>query len=235
MKNQYSDSSGSPASPLTLAFDTGSPLTSVALGRGDHVLGTREAEGGRSSARLLRLIDELLAAHDLERGAIERVIAARGPGSFTGLRVGLATALGLHQALGIEATAIGSLRLLARAAADAGDSRPVVALVDALRGEWFARPFGDGGRGVALAEAAIVSPSELLRWAPCRLTGFGLERLPPAVTGVGDVDIDIDIELIPARALAPTLLELAGDTDLVWDPAPLVEPLYLRAPAAVAG
>ena len=193
------------------------------------MLGTREAEGGRSSARLLRLVDELLAAHDLERGAIERVIAARGPGSFTGLRVGLATALGLHQALGIEATAIGSLRLLARATADGGDSRPVVALVDALRGEWFARPFGDGGRGQALAEAAILTPSELLRWAPCRLTGFGLERLPPAVTNVDDV------EIAPARALAPTLLELAGDTGVEWDPAPLVEPLYLRAPAAVAG
>lgn len=229
MKNQYSDSSGSPAPPLTLAFDTGSPLTSVALGRGDHVLGTREAEGGRSSARLLRLIDELLAAHDLERGAIERVIAARGPGSFTGLRVGLATALGLHQALGIEATAVGSLPLLARAAADAGDSRPVVALVDALRGEWFARPF-DGG-GEALAEAAISAPTELLRWAPCRLTGFGLERLPATVTGVGDGDIG----LTPAQSLAPTLLEIAGDADLDWDPAPLVEPLYLRAPAAVAG
>ena len=229
MKNQYSDSSGSPAPPLTLAFDTGSPLTSVVLGRGDHVLGTREAEGGRSSARLLRLIDELLDAHDLERGAIERVIAARGPGSFTGLRVGLATALGLHQALGIEATAVGSLRLLARAAADATDSRPVVALVDALRGEWFARPFDGGGGGKALAEATIVAPTELLRWAPCRLTGFGLERLPAAVTGDGNIGLP------PARSLAPTLLEIAGDADLDWDPAPLVEPLYLRAPAAVAG
>ena len=195
------------------------------------MLGTREAEGGRSSARLLRLIDELLDAHDLERGAIERVIAARGPGSFTGLRVGLATALGLHQALGIEATAIGSLRLLARAAADAGDLRPVVALVDALRDEWFARPFDGGGRGKALAEATIVAPSELLRWVPCRLTGFGLERLPPEVTDANDIDIG----LTPARALAPTLLELATDADLDWDPAPLVEPLYLRAPAAVAG
>lgn len=227
MRNQYSESSAAAASehPLTLAFDTGSAVTSVAVGRGGHLLGAREAAGGRSSARLLRLVDDLLTEQGLARSGLERVIAARGPGSFTGLRVGLATALGLRQALGIGATAIGTLPLLARAAAVAADSRPVVALVDALRGEWFTQAFADGGRGGALGEAVILGAEHLLRHAPCRLTGFGLDRLPPTLTEHDDVAVT------PATALAPTLLALAAE-ERDWDPAPLIEPLYLRPPAA---
>lgn len=219
MRNQYNDSFP------TLAFDTGSPLTSVALARHGRLLGCAEADGGRSSARLLALIEELLQRHGLRQGDLARVIAARGPGSFTGLRVGLATALGLHQALGVKATAIGTLPLLARAVATT-DSRPVVAVVDALRGEWFAQAFADGGLGEPLSAAAIVTPATLLDPGPCRLTGFGLETLPDEVADHGD------LEIVPATALAPTLLAFADDSQLEWDPAPLVEPLYLRPPAA---
>ena len=57
----------------------------------------------RSSAALLGLVDEALAAAGLGPRQLAGVIALRGPGSFTGLRVGLATALGLHESLGIAA------------------------------------------------------------------------------------------------------------------------------------
>ena len=102
----------------------------------------------------------------------------------------------------------------------------ILALIDALRGEWFAQAFADGGRGAALGEATIVTPSALIDWAPCRLTGFGLAALPDSITGRDDV------EIASAGALAPTLLARADEAALEWDPATLVEPLYLRPPAA---
>ncbi len=209
-----------------MALDTGSPTTSVALGHGSRLLGARDAGGGRSSARLLGLVDELLATHELAPARIARILAARGPGSFTGLRVGLATALGLHQALQVPATAIGTLPVLARAAADCEDPRPIVAVVDALRGEWFAQVFTGGARPAAAGEAAIVAPERLAAWAPCRVTGFALDQLPPTLTQHDEV------EILPASGLAPVLLAIANDSDLDWDPAPLVAPLYLRPPAA---
>ena len=78
-------------------------------------------------------IDRMLLDHEI----VPQTIAK--PGSFTGLRVGLATVLGLHQALGLPATALPTLEVLG--CLGPGDGSTVVAVVDALRGEWFAQRF----------------------------------------------------------------------------------------------
>ena len=127
--------------PLLLALDTGSPQVSVALGRGSQVLAERSVEIDRSSGRLLEMIAEVLAEAGAKPADLGGVLALQGPGSFTGLRIGLATALGLHQALGVPATAISTLRVLAARAAEPGT---IVAAVDALRGEWSAQAFRGG-------------------------------------------------------------------------------------------
>src|SRR5690349_11216019 len=97
---------------LLLAIDAASPRVSVAVGRGEEVLSERAVEIGRSSGRLMDLIGEVLAEAGARPADLGGVVALRGPGSFTGLRVGLATALGLHQALGVRATALSTLHVL---------------------------------------------------------------------------------------------------------------------------
>jgi tRNA threonylcarbamoyl adenosine modification protein YeaZ len=96
-----------------LGLDTGSPLVSVAVTCGDRVLAERATELRRSSERLVGLIDDVLTAAGVSPGALHGVVALRGPGSFTGLRVGLATALGLSQGLGCLAAAPPTLLVLA--------------------------------------------------------------------------------------------------------------------------
>jgi tRNA threonylcarbamoyl adenosine modification protein YeaZ len=149
-------------------------------------------------------------------------LALRGPGSFTGLRVGLATVLGLHQAIGIPATALPTLQVLAMLAPEADGT--VVAVVDALRDEWFAQEFALAASGPprALAPARIVSRQTVAEWAPATLVGFGIERLAATVPNA---------RLVPASALADAALRFAASSTIEWDPQLLTAPLYLRAPA----
>ena len=87
---------------LVLAFDTGSPITSVALARGGDVLAQEAAERASRSDSILALIDAVLARCGAAPRDLDALCVLRGPGSFTGLRIGLATALGLHDALGVR-------------------------------------------------------------------------------------------------------------------------------------
>jgi tRNA threonylcarbamoyladenosine biosynthesis protein TsaB len=211
------------ASPLLLALDTGSPLVSVALGRGDRVLASRAVESARSSERLLALIDEVLREVGATPTDLGGLVALRGPGSFTGLRIGLATALGLHQALALPAAALPTLRVLA-AAAEGPET--AVGAVDALRGEWFVQAFDPGPAPHPRGEPHRLPGADLLKLAPCTLVGFGAGAAIAALEG--------EPGRITAREpgpLAPLALGLAHRDPPAWDATLLTRPLYLRAPA----
>jgi tRNA threonylcarbamoyl adenosine modification protein YeaZ len=210
--------------PLLLALDTGSPLVSVAVGRAGQVLAERAVEIGRSSGQLLEMMGEALGEAGAKPADLGGVVALRGPGSFTGLRIGLATVLGLHQALGVPATALPTLRVLAARAASPGTT---VAAVDALRGEWSAQPFSAGTIPVPLGEMDLVHGSVLPCLVPgvTTVTGFGVSRLAELPDWPGEV------ELVEAGPLAATALRLIEGNVIAWEPALLIHPLYSRPPA----
>jgi tRNA threonylcarbamoyl adenosine modification protein YeaZ len=210
--------------PLLLALDTGSPRVSVAVGRGGEALAVRSVELSRSSERLLSLVAEALAEAGAGVRDLGGIVALRGPGSFTGLRVGLATALGLHQALGLPSAALPTLRVLAAAAP--AWTGPVVGAVDALRGEWFVQAFEAGPAPAPRGPARRVGASQLPALGPALVVGFGVEsalaRQGPPTPGL--------VAREPG-ALAPVALRLAAVDPPGWDAAELSRPLYLRPPA----
>jgi tRNA threonylcarbamoyladenosine biosynthesis protein TsaB len=225
--------------PLHLIFDTGSPVVSVALARGGAVIAARAVAMERSSGQLLTLVREVLEEAGARPADLGGVAALQGPGSFTGLRIGLATVLGLHQALGMPATALPTLRALA-AALPASVEKPgpavVLAVVDALRGDWTAQAFAIDGAGAlpeALGEPALVPGASLPDLARAgtpqmtrvTVTGFGVSRLADLPGWPAD------LPLVEAGALAPAAARLAADPALVWDAALLTSPLYARPPA----
>lgn len=238
-----------PAGAPLLALDTASPVVSVAVGAAGEPWAIRSVEIRRSSERLLALAQEALDETGHRVSDLAAVLALAGPGSFTGLRVGLATALGLHQATGMAAAALPSLEVLATSASLAleaeGQPGPTVAVaaVDALRGEWFVRPFRlhPGHPPEPLEErqtgAAILSPEAIAALGPELLVGFGVAGLARRLEdleslGAGPVRaLEPGADGSPAPCLAEAALHLAGRAPLDWSPAALTRPLYLRQPA----
>jgi tRNA threonylcarbamoyladenosine biosynthesis protein TsaB len=152
---------------LTLAIDTSSALSVVSVcdasGRvlaGDELGGPSSAPGHldeppdqRHAETLLPRIEASLSAAGLELGALELIAVGIGPGSFTGLRVGLATAKGLALASGVPLRGVESLRVLARGVA--GRAEAALVVVDAGRGEVF------GCLYVAAADQLVASMTPL--------------------------------------------------------------------------
>lgn len=209
--------------PLILALDTGSPVVSVAVGRQGEVLAERSVAQERSSATLLDQVSAVLSEVGARPADLGEIVVLRGPGSFTGLRIGLSTALGLHQALGIRATALPTLRVLAAwAVQESGeDTGPVLAVVDALRGDWSAQLFTAEPFPRPLGAEEVVPAGDLARSGAGRIVGFGVSRLDDA-GGISKVE---------PGPLAPSAIRLAAEPGLAWAPGLLTSPLYARPPA----
>jgi tRNA threonylcarbamoyladenosine biosynthesis protein TsaB len=206
--------------PLLLAVDSGSPTVSVAVGYGNEILAEGAAQIARSSGNLLGLVDKALAAADRTIQQVEGLLGLRGPGSFTGLRVGLATLLGLHQAVGIPATAIPTFDVLASLAP--GEEGVVLAAVDALQDRWLVQPFRPGGPPRTLAPPQSLTADQLSDLDPDLVIGFGVSRLA-ASTSWGETT-----RLVEPPPLAAPAIRLTLARELEWGTATLLDPLYLQ-------
>ena len=175
-----------------LALDTATPSTAVAL-----LSGGREAElrhdpgpGERPghATQLLALAGRLLDDAGIAFADLERIVVGTGPGTFTGLRIGVATARGLAQATGAPLTGVSTLRALARGAEADARGAPVLAVLDARRGEAFVAAWRGGE---AVLPAAAVTPEVLA----------GLAR--PGWLAVGDGAVRFREVLEPSGAEVP--------------------------------
>jgi tRNA threonylcarbamoyladenosine biosynthesis protein TsaB len=129
---------------IVLGFDTATLSTAVGLRMTDGSTlqsrdDPREGEHPGHATRLLTMAGELLATAGIGWSALDRVAVGVGPGRFTGLRVGVATARGLAQSLSLELVGVSSLRALGESAVALGEEgRAVLSVIDARREEVFA-------------------------------------------------------------------------------------------------
>ena len=142
-----------------LGFDTATQSTAVALVIGDRAAlearddSTTEAGHPRHTQRLLALAAGLLEEAGTDWQALDAISVGLGPGSFTGLRIGIATARALALATGAELRGISTLRAIG-----AGAGGPRLAVLDARRGEAFVAGYEDGQE---LLAPAVVPPERL--------------------------------------------------------------------------
>ena len=146
-----------------MGIETGTDVCSVSLSRGGELLALRESGGGQDHARKLAVyIDKILRDNDLRPEQLDAVAVSKGPGSYTGLRIGVSTAKGLCYGLGIPLCAVSSTEALAwvavqdHAAARAGAL--LCPMIDARRMEVYAQVFGGDVRPLSEVEAVVVTP-----------------------------------------------------------------------------
>lgn len=220
-----------------LAFDTATRATAVALAAADgQVLESRDdpspGERPGHASRLLPLMAEVLERGGLSYSELDRIAVGVGPGSFTGLRIGIATARGLARAAALPLVGVSTLRSLAVNAQDApGSPGAVAAVIDARRGEVFAAAWRADG-------VMLISPRAA---APERLAE-SLLRAPVRMLAVGDGAVEFRAVLERSGALIPeddSLLHrvtaaahLGIAAQLPAVSADQIHPEYLRPPDA---
>ena len=189
---------------LILAFDTATSTATSALVRDGKVLG----EGKTTAVRVLEDVDALLRDAGVDARELDALAVGIGPGSFTGVRMGLASARGLALALEIPVAGVSTLAALAAGAPD------TVPLIDAKRHELFLE---QNGEIVALPAAVFEAPG-----LTCVGDGAIRYREHLERTGADVPPDDNEVHLPRARFH----VQLARD----FVPAELVEPLYVRVP-----
>jgi len=221
-----------------LAVDTSTMTTSAALVEGPRpaaaplaqvaVLAAHERAASPSSDNLLPLIERVLGDAGVALAAVDGFAVGAGPGSFTGLRIGMATVKGLAFASGRPLWAVSSLQALALDAVAAGAAAPgdlIAAVVDARRGEVFTGWWRAGAQGVTgLGEERVIAPEELVRGAVALppgtrlLVGDGARAYRDALAGVGKVGDDL--RATPSAISVGRLALSAGLPDVLTVGAP---------------
>jgi tRNA threonylcarbamoyladenosine biosynthesis protein TsaB len=220
---------------IVLALDTATPDTVAGLAVPGRAVAERRHSPGPGerpghATRLLVLARELLDAAGLAFADVDRIGVGVGPGTFTGLRIGIASARALAQAGGAQLAAVSTLEALALGALTEGGG-PVLACLDARRGEAFAASWTAPGTRV-LAPVAV-PPRDLPGLldsdpGPWRCVGDGSIRFRDVLEAAGAQVPDDGSAL--HRVPAPALCRLAGEaTETGRD----VRPDYVREPDAV--
>lgn len=225
--------SAAPGGPV-LALDTSTAIGSVAVGEGDRLLAevVLNVGAGHSSA-LLPAVDRALRSAGYAPADLRAVVVAGGPGSFTGVRIGAATAKGMVHALGIPLYAYSGL--LAAAGGCWAAERPVCALFDARRRDVYAAcyRFADGVEEVLAPEALALEAllDRFRRGEPPLFTGEA------AVLHREDIERELGARVAPPHLSLPrasvllAALRAAPEMGRVEDPAHW-EPEYVRASGA---
>ncbi len=208
---------------ILLAIDTSGSGCFVAIHDSDSnvTLGTAGADIGRGHAeRLMAFVDAALEAAGVDLSAIERIAVTIGPGSFTGIRVGVAAARGLSLALGVPAVGVSTLSAIAAAHLSEHPATPVFVAIDAKRGEAYCQAFAADGAAVS---APLILPLDEARAAAGASQALVIGSAAPLIAGTaGDSE--------PAQ---PIPIEAVARLGALADPrADRPKPLYLRGPDA---
>ena len=162
---------------LILSIETGTDICSVALANDGELMALRESDEGCDHAKKVALfVDELLRETGVQPSDIDAIAVGKGPGSYTGLRIGVSFAKGMCYALGIPLIAIGSLDALTEVAredfeagildveeADWAQAK-LCPMVDARRMEVYTQVFDTEGKPLSEVAAEVITPESLASW-----------------------------------------------------------------------
>ncbi len=218
-----------PAEPLVLALESATAAVSVALLRGETVVDELAARAGPAAETLLPAVDRLLERAGATLEQLDAIAVSIGPGSFTSLRVGIATVKGLAFASELPIAPVSTLAARARAAGPT--ARLAVPMLDARRGELYAAAYAPASGPEPVVPEGVYRPEALCAklTPPCALVGEGAALCGEAIAAA----LGGDVALLPppagdARARHVGALGVAQLARGAWVSAAQLAPRYLR-------
>lgn len=220
---------------LILCIETGTDICSVGLARDGELLSLLESDRGRDHAGKIGVfVEELLRGNDVAPDQLDAVAVGKGPGSYTGLRIGVSFAKGLCYGLGKPLLAVGSLDALAEVAREdyqAGilavpdwERARLIPMVDARRMEVYAQVFDTAGKPLSEVAAEVVGPGSFDRWrgeGPMVIFGTGAAKCADVLPDV--VSVVVEPSARGLVRLAQRALEEGRTEDVAY-----FEPFYLK-------
>ena len=220
---------------LILCIETGTDICSVGLSRDGELISLRESDEGRDHARNVALfVDELLRENDIAAEELSAVAVGMGPGSYTGLRIGVSFAKGLCFGLQIPLVAVGSLDSMVQVARedhDAGiidvdnwDDAVLCPMVDARRMEVYTQMFDTQGQPLNEVKAEIVTEESFKEWRNERqlvIFGNGATKCREVLNDATYINVTPSARGL--AALAHQRLEAGQTEDIAY-----FEPFYLK-------
>lgn len=220
---------------LILCIETGTDICSVGIARDGELMSLRESDQGRDHAKQVAVfVDELLRETGVKPDELDAVAVGMGPGSYTGLRIGVSFAKGLCYGLNIPLLAVGSLEALTDVAikdyeagiiqVDGWDEAFLCPMVDARRMEVYTQIFNSRCEAQSEVSAEIITEDSFSQWrAKGKLVIFGngaakcQEMLPDAIY------IDVAPSARGLTRIAHQLFEAGRTVDIAY-----FEPFYLK-------
>jgi tRNA threonylcarbamoyladenosine biosynthesis protein TsaB len=215
-----------------LAIESSGMIGSAAVFNGRDLVAEASLDRGMEHGRMLvSLLDETTAKAGWDKREINLAVISLGPGSFTGLRVGVACAKTLAHSLGIPLAGVCSLDAMALNAPD--DCDHVLTALDAKRGEVYAAAYERrDGKLERIQGPSLIKPTEAAAWfsAPYLVLGDGLKNHEGLLTSNGGEVGDEPLWRVRASAVGRLGIEAyeGGKQEDIWT----LEPIYLRLPDA---
>ncbi len=220
---------------LILCIETGTDVCSVGIAKDGELLSLRESDEGRDHARKVAVfVDELLEQTGITPDDIDAVAVGKGPGSYTGLRIGVSFAKGLCYGMQKPLIAIGSLDALTEVAredyeagiiaVDNWEQARLCPMVDARRMEVYTQVFDTEGHALTEVEAKIIdseSFADMRDGRPFVIFGNGAAKCADVIAGAIKVDVTPSARGLARPAQAA--LDEGRTEDIAY-----FEPMYLK-------
>jgi len=220
------------ADPLLLLLESATATCSVALARGKQILAQRNSHGERDHARMLAVyIQQCLDEAGLVAADLDAVAVSRGPGSYTGLRIGVATAKGMCFALGIPLlaidTSLSASDWYVQCHPELEPDTVLVPVINARRMEVYGAAIDMNGRYLEPVRAEVLHPDSFVTdpQRPHVVFGDAAAKCVDVYKGQSYVKVDTEFNLSACGLLKWAVLRLANgdEEDLAY-----FEPFYLK-------
>lgn len=219
-----------------LALDTSTEACSVALYHRDEILTLDEVCPQQHSKRILPMVQQVLASAELSLTQLDGLVFGRGPGSFTGVRIGVSVAQGLAFGADLPVYGVSTLAAMAQAAAQQQQAKQVIAAIDARMAEVYLAAFALDSQGLMQPQTTEIACKPAALPAAVMQLAFA-----PSAVGVGtgwQTYAELLSASLPAIQILPQLLYPSAQYMLPFAKAAwlaqqfvapeLAEPVYVR-------